>query len=530
MIFDHKRPALLNLLACLGTTALLHAQGEVQTIQPTDSVVGDEFGVAVAVDGELAVVRSSVSAYIFERIAGVWTQMVQLDLPESDPDSNLGESVHLSATLALVGTPSGEVSGFPSGSAYLFERVAGVWQQPGVRLVPIDPGSASEFGYSVAVDEKPGSRRVVIGDPQWAQNLFSTGAAYVFEEGPTGWSQVQRLNAPDSSGGDWFGTSVALYGEFLVVGARLDDDNQSNSGSVYVFREQPGNGFQFHAKLLAPEPGSFAEFGRSVTLDDEWLAIGEIRAVVNGFSTGLVHMYRRSGNDWLPTQIVGAAEAGDLDAFGISLDLRDDRLAVGACYDDLSGIDEGAAYLFELAGNEWIQTARYRLTLASTSDLLGWSVGLSDDALLTGTLKDYGSGSGPPGEMHAFDPDENSSCVAYPFGTTPELGNALSLVTGPIASGPWSVALIGPELAPLSILGASIGTALLDLGTATLLIDPTAMVLLPMASLPGFALTLVPLPAGPQFANLPFYVQGFNFDAVTLELEASAGLRVSLCF
>ena len=63
----------------------------------------------------------------------------------------------------------------------------------------------------------------------------SAGAVYVYARSGTSWSQQAKLTASDAAAGDRFGTSVAISGTTIVVGAALNDDAGFHSGSAYVF-------------------------------------------------------------------------------------------------------------------------------------------------------------------------------------------------------------------------------------------------------------------------------------------------------
>ena len=140
-----------------------------------------------------------------------------------------GISVSVSGSRAVVGAPQDDDDGSSSGSAYVFERASdGTWSQA-ARLTASDGAAYDWFGNSVSVS----GDRIVVG-AQHKDN--SSGSAYVFERASDGtWSQAARLTASDGAAYDWFGSRVSVSGDRIVVGAYYKDANGINSGSAYVF-------------------------------------------------------------------------------------------------------------------------------------------------------------------------------------------------------------------------------------------------------------------------------------------------------
>ena len=507
----------------------IRAQNEIQELIPNDSVQGDEFGVAVSADGPFAVVRSQQSAYVFEQTGNNWVQRQELALPEFNNTANFGTSVALLEDLVAVGTPVGEQAGTITGTVHLFRESAGAWSYE-TELVPTGLGTARVFGYSLDFDGASGARRLLVGDPLWAETFFPKGGAFLFEEGPAGWIQTEQFSAADGSGGDWFGTSVAVHGDLLAIGARLDDQILSNSGSVYLYSKSASGEYELEQKLIAPEQLDFAEFGRAIEMSGEWLAVSELRAETNGLQTGLVHLYRRQADEWIPAQQLVAKEVSENDGFGISLDLDGDRLAVGSCYKDTAGIDEGGAYMFENRGGIWYQISRVSREQGQSGDLFGWSVAIANDSLLCGTLKDYGSGVGLPGTLHRFDASESTACQAYLYDSGAAFANPLTWFTGELVAGPVVLAITSADtqaVGEVTLLAVSAAADQFPLLGFEVLVDYSTVTVLPMMSFAGFALTSVVFPPAGGLGAV--HLQAFTFSTANQTWSSSPGLRVSLC-
>ena len=127
---------------------------------------------------------------------------------------------------------------------------------------------------------------------RWSSGRFDddkgtdSGSAYVFTrvtagDLTSGWTQVAKLTADDGAADDYFGKSVSIDGDTVVIGAYLDDDKGSNSGSAYVFtRDTAGDlasGWTQVAKLTADDGAGddwFGGFGTSVSIDGDTVVIG----------------------------------------------------------------------------------------------------------------------------------------------------------------------------------------------------------------------------------------------------------------
>ncbi len=179
----------------------------------------------------------------------------------------------------------------------------------------------------------------------------SAGAAAVFKyDGAGTWTNVQKLVALNEGGSsdahdnDKFGHSVALRGDRIVCGAYYyDADGVSNVGAAYVFARD-GDTWEIEGRLLADDRVKSDCFGTSVAVDGDHVVVGAPRVDPEGLSgAGAVYLFRFSGGDWVQEPGTTAAEPADNQYLGQSVSLDGDYLAVGA-YKENS--DTGAAFVF----------------------------------------------------------------------------------------------------------------------------------------------------------------------------------------
>ena len=238
-----------------------------------------------------------------------------------------------------------------------------------------------------------------------AVNRNFSGSAYVFVRNGNGnWSQQAKLTADDGDADDLFGDSVSIAGDTAVVGARLDDDNGSYSGSAYVFvRDGIGN-WSRQAKLTAEDGTGGVEFGRSVSIAGDTAVIGVWGDDENGSGSGSAYVFVRdvSGN-WSQQAKLTADDGAAGDWFGISVSITEDTAVIGAINNDDKGSNSGSAYLFVRNGSgNWSQQAKLTAGDGATNDSFGNFVSISRDTAVIGALFDDDNGSNS-GSVYIFD-------------------------------------------------------------------------------------------------------------------------------
>lgn len=237
-----------------------------------------------------------------------------------------------------------------AGAAYVFKKNAGGANNWGQikKLVASDRGLNDFFGRTVAID----GDYIVVGAEDEDQGGNDAGAAYVFRKGQGGadnWGEVKKLMAADASGGDKFGGAISISGDYIVVGARLAGIGAFYSGTAYIFKKDHGGTDNWgQLKQLASSNESFAAaFGGSVSIDGNYLVVG---AGGENSNTGAAYIFKKDegGTDnWGEAKrIIGSdTETGDI--FGNQVSISGDYVLVGAYEENTNGYRSGAAYLFK---------------------------------------------------------------------------------------------------------------------------------------------------------------------------------------
>ncbi|MEE8155933.1 MAG: FG-GAP repeat protein, partial [Phycisphaerales bacterium] len=203
------------------------------------------------------------------------------------------------------------------------------------KLLADDGAQGDEFGISVAIS----GATAIVGAALDDDNGANSGSAYLFDS--TTGVQITKLLADDGVGGDVFGVSVAISGDTAIVGARLDDDNGSASGSAYLFDvSDPAKPTQI-AKLLPDDGAANDWFGFSVAISGATAIVGAYRDDDNGGQSGSAYLFDTNTGKQLFMLLPDDGATGD--RFGFSVAISGDTAIIGSYLDDDNGASSGSA-------------------------------------------------------------------------------------------------------------------------------------------------------------------------------------------
>jgi WD40 repeat protein len=242
---------------------------QLHTLSPTNGKAGDLFGSAVAVRGRYAVIGApysdsrgldSGSAYLFDIATG---KQIREFIPDNGGAGDLyGSAVALNDRYVLIGAPYRDGRGKDSGSADLFDLRTGKKLQ---ELIANDSSAGDLFSYSVSLN----SQLAFIGAPYNDRRGQDVGTAYLFKL--SNGEQLKQVDPNSGSAGDLFGYSVAINSEYAVIGAPYSDSQGADSGAAYGFlladnRQLP---------LLTGKDMSAGDlFGYDVAIFNEYVLVG----------------------------------------------------------------------------------------------------------------------------------------------------------------------------------------------------------------------------------------------------------------
>ncbi len=304
-------------------------------------------------------------------------------------------SVAMDGDFAVIGAPEAYNSyNIKTGAVTVYWRDDnGDWTTYPNRLAPSNLEDDDYFGFSVAID----GDTLIVGASGEDNHA---GAAYVYRRYGFGrnqnlWYQEARLIASDRANYDNFGFAVSISGNRAVVAADTDDNyNGTNAGGVYVY-EYNGNSWPQMKKIVASDGAANDNFGFSVAISGGVLAIGSpYDDNGKGTDAGAAYLYTGSGSSWSQDAKLTASDGAANDFFGDAIDINGNQVIVGAWFDDNQrGTNAGAAYFFVRNASSWSQVSKLMASDGAGSDGFGRSVSITDDIVAVGAPYNDAMGS-----------------------------------------------------------------------------------------------------------------------------------------
>ena len=347
-----------------------------------------------------------------------WTSPTETMLRASNTAENnyFGNSVAISGNYAIVGATHEDESStnilFDSGAAYIFELDdSGNWIQRQI-LRASNLGASDQFGVSVAIS---GDCAIVGAFEEDGTSVSATtdgcGAAYIFErDGSGNWTEKTILRASNLGASDYFGWSVAISGNYAIVGAFQEDGTSvgattDSCGAAYIFeRNGSGNWIQNPTILRASNLGASDQFGRSVAISGTYAIVAAFFEDGTSVSAttdncGAAYIFERNSGTgvWNETRVLRASNLGAGDLFGRSVAISGNYAIVGADAEDGTNntiTDCGAAYIFERNDSGvWTEIKLLRATnvVNGSQDNFGKIVAIDGNYVIVGIPGDDGT-------------------------------------------------------------------------------------------------------------------------------------------
>ncbi len=249
-----------------------------------------------------------------------------------------------------------------------------------------DDGAGSDyFGRSVAIS----GNFAIIGAP-YDDLVFSPnrGSAYIFFYNGSTWVQQQKLLAGDGASDDQFGMAVSMSGNYAVVGAPGDDNGaNTDQGSAYIFFYD-GSSWMQTQKIEHVSSGAGDQFGNSVCIKDNKVIIGApFDDIAGNNSQGSADIYAYNGASWVLQDRLVASDGAVDDRFGYSVTITGNYAIAGIPYDNVgSNADQGSANQYFFNGSNWVFQKKFTNTFftATPDDRFGWSVSMSASYCIIG--------------------------------------------------------------------------------------------------------------------------------------------------
>lgn len=332
---------------------------EQQKLVSPETLTGTNFGDSVAISGNTAVIGApwdvingnnrQGSAFVFVRTGTTWSFQQKLTASDGGFDDRFGQSLALSGDTILIGAPLHDVgSNANQGAAYVFFRNGATWglQQ---KLLLAGGGFLDNFGTNVALD---GDTAAITSSR--TQPNQQGGGVHVFFRIGTGWGPQQSLLTSDGVNASAFGSSLAISGETILVGAPLTViDATINRGVAYAFVRN-GVTWSQQQRLAPAIPLESGSFGQSVALQGNSAVIGVPgEAIGSNSGQGAAYIFTRTGTTWTQQQKLIAADGQAGERFGVSVGISQDTALIASSGNSQPFMGETAAYVFRRTGTTW---------------------------------------------------------------------------------------------------------------------------------------------------------------------------------
>jgi len=443
--FLHYRFLLVALVGVLVVFAA-PVQGQVNEdlkLLPSDGAPGHEFGYSVAIDNGVIAVgarfdddngANSGSAYLFDAATG--SLLVKLLPTDGAASDEFGFSIDIDNGIAAVGALWADDNGITSGAAYLFDAATGVQLH---KLLPTDGAAGDEFGHGIAID----NGIVAVGAKRDDDNGDDSGSLYLFDAS-TG-AQIDKLLPSDGAAINNFGEAVAMDNGIVAVGAHghSHDGLLIFPGAAYLFDVATGSQI---AELLADDAQSNNFFGSAIAIDNSIVAVGAWAKSIVFDHSGAAYVFDAATG----SQIVRLVpdDTRDRQHFGISIAVDNGIVAVGAEGDLDTGFEAGAAYLFDVSSGS--ETDKLLASDGDVFDQLGGSIAFDNGVVAVGAAGD----------------DDDAGSV-YLYGSPDGGGNCLDLVVDHIVTGEQAIVTLSggtPGAKAITAWGTKSGETTIDRG------------------------------------------------------------------
>lgn len=361
----------------------------------------DYFGASASVSGDYVAIgapdatRNSlgscglVSMFHFDRITNSWIYLTELNAPDPLSFDFFGNAVVVdSASLTvIVGTPRSYPSSNSIGVAHVFQQSntnMSQWLNISILSAP-DPQPSANFGSSIALS---GDTLIIGAYHKQVSTFANAGGAYIFALGlfENNWNLIMNLTAFDASAGDMFGQSVAIDGNLAIICSSRAIVTNTYAGACYIFSHigNGGNPWGFLTKITAPDPSSFAQFGNSVAISNGNIFVGAYG--FNGYQGATYTFKYNPSNQVNFTSKFTLPNPIQNDNFGSSVAIEGSFAMVGASGRNIA---EGQIEIFELGsdGVTWDISA-YINDPATNSirDQFGISVSIQNNHYIIGSV------------------------------------------------------------------------------------------------------------------------------------------------
>jgi len=283
-----------------------------------------------------------------------------------------------------------------------FSTMAQNWDEM-IKIVTSDRAAGDLFGFTMSLDGDRAAISSILDDEDIAggTTINEVGSVYIFELSGGAWIETARIVPNDIDSIARFGTRISLDGDRVLIGSNLSKTDESgndtleNAGAAYIFDYNGGNWVQT-AKLVASDRAIDDRFGYDVSLSGDKAVVGAFfndtdEAGTNTLSAaGAAYVFELSGGVWTETAKLVASDRAVADRFGLSLAMSGETILIGAYNHDADALggnplsNAGAVYVYNLVGGVWTETGKLVASNRESGDYFGHNIEMDGDRAIIG--------------------------------------------------------------------------------------------------------------------------------------------------
>ena len=340
-----------------------------------------EYGTSVAILENFAIVGTSRetvasgAAYIYNKDSqGIWSYSQRLAANDPNEGAEFGGGVKFSDNYVVVAAGRADIGGAQrAGALYVYEYQNNNWDF-NTKLTASDFTSEAKLGMNpTSLDVE--ANTIVGGAP--GENGWM-GSVYVFTENAGAWSETQKILSPTPQTNDVFGIGVSISGDYLVVGANEVDGRK---GAAYVYLKNSNGTWEYAQILMASDAANDDFFGTSVSIAGDQMVIGAYGA--NG-EAGAAYIFEKDSQGvWEEVQKLMGNTSSEGTQFGWSTDIQKDYIIVSAPH--IFGFEAGEVYFYKMeSSGNWVEEQIIQGTDTLGEDFYGWSIAMNGNQMIAG--------------------------------------------------------------------------------------------------------------------------------------------------
>ncbi|AFU70566.1 secreted adhesin with an integrin alpha (FG-GAP repeat) and Por secretion system C-terminal sorting domains [Psychroflexus torquis ATCC 700755] len=368
------------ILVCLLGGTIMKAQfTQIAKVVSENRESRAEYGTSVAIAKDFAIVGASRetiasgAAYVYSKDdRGVWSYSQRLAAFDPNQGAEFGGGVKFSDDYLVVAAGRANVENIErAGALYVYDYQNDNWEYS-TKLVASDYSGDAKLGMNPTSMDVDGNT-IVAGAP--AENGW-IGSVYVFtKEGGT-WTETQKILSPEAPTNDTFGVGVSISGDYLVIGA---SDVDRRKGATYIYMKNSSGIWEYNQTLMASDASNGSFFGNSVNISGDQLVVG---AYGTNSEQGAAYVYEKDNEGvWLEVQKLNGNSSIENAQFGWSTDIQPNYISVSAPH--IFGLEVGEAYFYKRESNGlWVEDQIILGEDTIGEDFYGWSIAMHEKQLI----------------------------------------------------------------------------------------------------------------------------------------------------